>query len=739
MNQYQADLYNNLIELTSKNEAFYFKDFVLGEKTYRIFNYRLASYSDFLNPGALEARGIMFEINDDTPFHLASYPPSKFFNWVEISPIQKLDPNDIVDVMHKMDGCFLYRGHLDLWDGGTTQIGRVVKNKLTPTLIGMNESGEIVPCYIRNWFNNGTKDNWMEITFEYNRRKGHPNKFRLTSNHHLMINGSFKPANTLQIGDLLTHYIFRPSNKILHLIQSSLLGDGSLTIGNGGNKKANYREGHKIEHEPYVDWLKKCLKETGVKKYYVKASGYNNKKTGITGVTISSKRYEILYAMRQKWYPNEKKCLPDDLDWITDFTVAKWYMDDGTLIKHVQHDAATLYTNSFSKADVERLKIKLMEMYHVAISIHDRVGWVLNIKADNGSIHNFWKAIAPYIVPCMRYKLPEIYKSVQFISYIDNSEVSEVLQPVDVKVTNISEINQNNTKFWGGRRGFDITTTTNNYFIGGVLVHNSLAASYLYNGMVKLRTKGSLFSDQAIAAEKFLYREENSNLLAFVHMNECGGFTVSMEYVAPTNRIVIGYEKEDLVILNVRNRYTGQVLFHKDFADSSFSNCVNDRWVQSVPTEYFNQVKDMTDVEGVVVRMQSGQLVKVKCDWYLTLHRTKDTINSPRRLYEAILEEAIDDLRSLFVDDVVALKMIDEMEQKVDHLYNHLVNVVETYYNINQHLTRKEYAIKGQEELEPLYFGLAMSMYTGKPVDFKDFMKRKWKEFGIKDIEVIEQ
>jgi hypothetical protein len=47
--------------LPGSNEAFYFMDY--GQ--YRVFNYRLASYTDFLAKDALEARGIMFYMHGD--------------------------------------------------------------------------------------------------------------------------------------------------------------------------------------------------------------------------------------------------------------------------------------------------------------------------------------------------------------------------------------------------------------------------------------------------------------------------------------------------------------------------------------------------------------------------------------------------------------------------------------------------------------------------------------------------
>ena len=142
----------------------------------------------------------------------------------------------------------------------------------------------------------------------------------------------------------------------------------------------------------------------------------------------------------------------------------------------------------------------------------------------------------------------------------------------------------------------------------------------------------------------------------------------------------------------------------------------------------------MEDVEGYIVYLPDI-CFKAKTLWYLTQHRAKDSINSPRRLYETVIAEATDDLRSLFYADKHVLAKIDAMEQKVGHWYNELVDQVETYYEENKDLERKEYAIKGQQELPKMVFGLAMQRYIGREINYKEFMIKKWKEFGIKDEE----
>jgi T4 RnlA family RNA ligase len=261
----------------------------------------------------------------------------------------------------------------------------------------------------------------------------------------------------------------------------------------------------------------------------------------------------------------------------------------------------------------------------------------------------------------------------------------------------------------------------------------SLISTYTINGQLYAKSKGSLHSDQAVAATKII--NEDLVLNGLLLWAEGNGFTVNMEYVAPTNRIVIGYDREDLIVLNARNRETGEYVDH-DYLEYVFGHRVVKRYDlddQAEMLRFFEGLPDMTGIEGVVVRTADGLHMKMKTEAYMTAHRAKDSINSPRRLFEAVLEEATDDLRSLFYDDPQALAMIAEMEEKVEGIYNHLVDTVERFYERNKHLDRKSYAILGQEELEGRTFGLAMQKYTGRQVDYKDFLRRRYKDFGIKD------
>lgn len=105
-------IYNDLVALVASHDAFMYKDFVSpGGGTYRIFSYRLASYSDFLEPNALECRGSMFKIDADGNYvGIAARPPKKFFNAYEnpftMFPKSTLS-TEIEVVMDKLDGSII--------------------------------------------------------------------------------------------------------------------------------------------------------------------------------------------------------------------------------------------------------------------------------------------------------------------------------------------------------------------------------------------------------------------------------------------------------------------------------------------------------------------------------------------------------------------------------------------------------------------------------------------------------
>lgn len=272
----------------------------------------------------------------------------------------------------------------------------------------------------------------------------------------------------------------------------------------------------------------------------------------------------------------------------------------------------------------------------------------------------------------------------------------------------------------------------------------SLISSYLmYDSEVFLKSKTSLNSDQTRAAMDLLNTSEYSPLKYFIKLMEWNGYTINLEYTAPNNRIVLPYQKPALTILNAVRSSEGELygtmmghdvlevlVKHYGIPSMLVKNHAKD--ITDYPA-FIESIKDMTDIEGYVIGIADGETVKIKTDWYCALHHAKDSINSPRRLFEVVVNEAHDDLRGVFPEDEYLLARIQEMEKIVQGIYAKIKINVEKFYNENASLDRKSYAILAQQTLPRLYFSLAMNLFLGKENDYKDWMLKHWKDFGIKD------
>lgn len=279
----------------------------------------------------------------------------------------------------------------------------------------------------------------------------------------------------------------------------------------------------------------------------------------------------------------------------------------------------------------------------------------------------------------------------------------------------------------------------------------SLISTVKVDDQFILKSKGSLNSTQARDATALLNSGNYVDMKNFIETAVQKGYTVNMEYMAPDNRIVIGYMKPTLKVLNIRDNADGSYIDPREpvrggWHDFDFHVTVHP--IPEDPHSWAYSVADMLDdIEGYVVKLADGTWFKLKTDKYKALHHTKDSINVPRRLFESCVLGAADDLRSMFATDVLACSQIDAMQEKVAKIYNHIHMHIHGFYNCHKNAynetenPRKYYALAAQadEEIQKMgVFGLIMNLYLGKDADVADFMIKHYKDYGIKDEPVQE-
>lgn len=273
----------------------------------------------------------------------------------------------------------------------------------------------------------------------------------------------------------------------------------------------------------------------------------------------------------------------------------------------------------------------------------------------------------------------------------------------------------------------------------------SLISTYMHNGELRLKSKASLSSSQAVDAMKLLNSPEYSVMKQqLVKLVTEDDVTVNMEYTAPTNRVVVPYQDTKLRIISVRSHDIGVDAFGESiksfFMLHSYDALINALCPYTYVTvygpdqvEYVEQLRQEQTGEGYVIEITTptnAYRVKVKNHTYLTLHQAKDGAQNPKRLFEAVIDEVTDDLRSLFANDEYVLNLISSMEQKVVPVYNHIIKTVEEFYATNKHLDRKEYALLAQKHGKLM--SLMMNLYIKRDNDYKAFAKKNIVDiFGV--------
>ena len=249
----------------------------------------------------------------------------------------------------------------------------------------------------------------------------------------------------------------------------------------------------------------------------------------------------------------------------------------------------------------------------------------------------------------------------------------------------------------------------------------SLISTYLDKDELFVKSKASLFSQQALDAQKWLYDEKRRPLLHALTEYAKMGYTVNMEWVSPSNKIVVNYPEDFLVILNIRHNITGEYIKRENLLrDSQIKQYLVDEHEFDSLEDLINNTVELKDEEGYVVWSNDRPFFKLKCPWYLHLHSVKSSVSSDKNLWEAVADGVSDDIKSLFVTDEQSLNRISDFEKIYKKSFSEVFNIVtNTYYKLVG-LSRKDYAIQAQSILNadnPKLFSIVMKLYLNGPTD----------------------
>lgn len=385
--------------------------------------------------------------------------------------------------------CIHGRAFILMADGSKQRLSYIVNNKVSGPVLSYNEkTGEIESKQITNWsrvYDETVK--WKKIITQHSIRGSQTH--HLTPEHKVYIYGKgMKRADDVKEGDSLITYKKGLSETQRKLILGSSLGDGNLHKCTHKTKSKSYLDknpkfsvSHCKAQKKYFEFKKELLSNvigstnthsnnkgfgSRTKKEKILHSLYTIQMSELTSI------YNSLYNKKGKREINENY-----LKELDGFSIACWYMDDGSLDKKSKRtnnypDIIRLHTAGFTEKSINYIIDYFYEVYDVLFKKNKYKGieghFDLALSKRNGG-EKFCNLIAPYIIPSMEYKLPNYYKGkignkINDLFY-NNKKVSYTTTEV-IKIIDSDPYTSRNVRF-------DIEVKDNhNFFTTSYLVHN---------------------------------------------------------------------------------------------------------------------------------------------------------------------------------------------------------------------------------------------------------------------------
>ena len=90
------------------------------------------------------------------------------------------------------------------------------------------------------------------------------------------------------------------------------------------------------------------------------------------------------------------------------------------------------------------------------------------------------------------------------------------------------------------------------------------------------------------------------------------------------------------------------------------------------------ETRAMADAEGWIIRFDDGHMLKIKGDWYVRIHKTKDNLLWEKNLIELMINEKLDDTKPYMLDE--DLRRVEAFETDFWKGINGIVNWYEEYF-----------------------------------------------------------
>jgi RNA ligase len=251
------------------------------------------------------------------------------------------------------------------------------------------------------------------------------------------------------------------------------------------------------------------------------------------------------------------------------------------------------------------------------------------------------------------------------------------------------------------------------------------------NGTVRMKTKKTFTSRESEVATELLHRIDNDqNELEWTKEVLRNGLTPTFEFTSPRFPIVLKYETEELTLLHIRENVSGRYLTEAEILALNppfpvVPNLKDQFFGDGVPTNLvsWEKLRHAAEIgeglEGWVIQFKSGDMVKLKTAWYVSLHHSV-TFTRWRDIARSVVADQADDLKGAFAMTGRSIEPILKVERGIKETIE-----LATFQALSRSAiglkigaSAKDMALAHKEN--PL-FGQIMRLFRGQEVDWMEW------------------